>query len=214
MIPDGRFWTFGGLTDASPVGVNQPTAELLPHNGAPVPVPLLLQTDQQNLYPFAYIIPGDSNRAVSTLWLYCGVRSQLLNIVTLAFVAELPQLASGTGHRSYPLYGSSVMLPVSTDQYNNPLPAEILICGGGSGFLITDPALDNCGRTTPSLGAGAIWTLEQMPIRRVLPDLITLPDGNVLIINGAGNGGGGFNAASVPIRTAVLYDPRKVKCVI
>ena len=71
-------------------------------------------------------------------------------------------------------------------------------------------ALDDCGRTTPSLGAGAIWVIEKMPTRRVMPNLITLPDGNILIINGAGMGVSRFNVASTPILTAVLYEPLKV----
>ena len=61
MIPDGRFWAIGGLSDVPPVGYNQASAEMLPSNGLPVALPLLLQTDTVNLYPFAYVIPGDSN---------------------------------------------------------------------------------------------------------------------------------------------------------
>jgi hypothetical protein len=53
--------------------------------------------------------------------------------------------------------------------------------------------------------------METMPIARVLHDMVSLPDGTVLILNGATTGCGGFGFASNPVRTAVLYDPGKPK---
>ena len=200
LLPDGRFWVIGGTTDVQPPGVNNPTVEMLPSSGAPIYLSILDQVQTQ-LYAFANIIPADANRATPSIFIFAGSQSQLLDIYTLATLATLPLLPGG-GKRNYPYYGSSVMLPLKMDANNNPSAAEFLVCGGGTAFDINAPALNTCGRTTPSLGAAAVWVMETMPSARVMPDILTLPDGTVLIINGATFGSGGFSVARSPIHTA------------
>ncbi|KAI3744541.1 hypothetical protein L1987_57624 [Smallanthus sonchifolius] len=51
--------------------------------------------------------------------------------------------------------------------------------------------------------------MEQMPLRRVMPDMILLPTGDVLIINGAARGTAGWENAVEPVLHPVLYEPRK-----
>ena len=200
LLPDGRMWVIGGTTDVQPPGVNEPTAEMLPSSGAPIYLTILDQAQSQ-LYAFANIISADNNRATPSIFIFAGSQSQLLDIYTLALIATLP-LVPGGGLRNYPTYGSSVMLPVTTGPNNVPSAAEFLVCGGGTAFDINAPALNTCARTTPSKGAAAVWVIETMPSARVMPDVLTLPDGTVLIINGATFGSGGFSVARSPIHTA------------
>ena len=47
--------------------------------------------------------------------------------------------------------------------------------------------------------------MEDMPTPRVMPDMIVLPTGDVIIINGASRGTAGWNDAVGPVLTPVLY---------
>jgi hypothetical protein len=49
--------------------------------------------------------------------------------------------------------------------------------------------------------------MENMPMRRNMGDMLLLPDRNVLIVNGAGNGAQGWGNAQNPVQTPVLYNP-------
>ncbi|KAK7454573.1 hypothetical protein VKT23_011325 [Stygiomarasmius scandens] len=57
-------------------------------------------------------------------------------------------------------------------------------------------------------GIAAGWKVETMPQARVMPELILLPDGRILIINGAQIGDHvGSSNADHPAFSPVLYDP-------
>ena len=47
------------------------------------------------------------------------------------------------------------------------------------------------------------------PSRRVMPCMVSLPDGTVMILNGAHHGTAGFGLAEDPNLNAILYDPTK-----
>lgn len=49
--------------------------------------------------------------------------------------------------------------------------------------------------------------MEDMPINRVMGDMINLPNGEVLIINGAQNGFQGWGKARNPVLNPVSYNP-------
>ncbi len=161
--------------------MNQPNVEFLP----PLPgeglitLQLLVETDQENLYPIAHVLPN------GLVYLLSSTRSQLLTPDTFQPVAELPPLI---GKRTYPYAASSVLLALRPQ--NNYL-AEVVVCGGGTGYTKDSPAVDTCGRISP-LAQGAVWQMEQMPAPRLMPDMTLLPDGTVFIANGAAQGWGGI----------------------
>ncbi|KAJ3284169.1 hypothetical protein HK104_010070 [Borealophlyctis nickersoniae] len=208
LLPNGKVWVFSGATDIQPPGVVQPSAELVPRgNTNLVNLPILAQTPQ-NLYPHTIVVPADTNRAQASIFIMAGRRSQLLNLDTLATLVELPQ--APVGGRVYPLSGGAVMLPLIPDVTNNYPPAEIVICGGGTGNAQDAPALKTCIRGTPSAGAQLTWLVEEMPLPRLFAEMVALPDRTYLIINGASKGSSGFAmASSSPVRTALLYNPSK-----
>ncbi|XP_024365322.1 aldehyde oxidase GLOX [Physcomitrium patens] len=97
------------------------------------------------------------------------------------------------------------MLPL--DQANSFSLVEVLVCGGANeaAFLDPDaryPASQTCGQI--DVGAKQPeWVMEDMPVRRTMGDMVNLPDGDVLIINGADKGSQGnrftvLAAASIP----------------
>ncbi|TYJ19572.1 hypothetical protein E1A91_A09G200400v1 [Gossypium mustelinum] len=49
--------------------------------------------------------------------------------------------------------------------------------------------------------------MEEMPINRVMGDMIMLPTGDILIINGAAKGTAGWGVARDPVLNPVLYRP-------
>jgi len=70
------------------------------------------------------------------------------------------------------------------------------------------PALRTCGRikiTDPE--PAAAWVVEDMPSPRVMGDMILLPHGEVLIINGATDGIAGWDSANTFNPTPVVYRP-------
>lgn len=111
------------------------------------------------------------------------------------------------GPRNYPSAGSSVMLALIGD-YST---AEIVICGGAQfGAFIersTDtPAHGSCGRIIAT-APNPVWEMEDMPFGRIMGDMVMLPTGEVLIINGAQAGTQGFEMGSNPCLYPVLYRP-------
>ncbi|KAG6884479.1 hypothetical protein C0993_010688 [Termitomyces sp. T159_Od127] len=119
-----------------------------------------------------------------------------------------------------PFDGTATLLPLSPPLYT----PEVLVCGGSNSSDTTpqaqhspeDPASDQCSRivVTPE-GIQRGWVVERMPEARILPEMILLPDGRVLIINGAETGYAGYSSngsAAVsnsdhPVLRPVLYDP-------
>lgn len=81
------------------------------------------------------------------------------------------------------------MLPLNlADQF---VVVDILVCGGAQAGAnmrkAQDPCQDTCGRIR-LIDAVPQWVLDTMPIRSCMGDMVSLPDENVLIINGALNG--------------------------
>lgn len=186
-LPDGRFFLAGGRKSYS--------FEYVPPEGQvnkqAIFFPLLDETtdlDENNLYPFVHL-STDGN-----LFILANSRSVLLSTQTNTVIKEFPVLKGGS--RNYPASGMSALLPIDLSVPNNAplIPAEVIVCGGakpeayglaGKGNFL--PALQDCGRlriTDPN----PQWATELMPSGRVMGDMLNLPTGDLLIINGAQQG--------------------------
>ncbi|KDP25206.1 hypothetical protein JCGZ_20362 [Jatropha curcas] len=160
-----------------------------------------------NLYPFLHLSP-DGN-----LFIFANDRAILLDYVNNKVVKNYPVMPGGIS-RNYPSTGSSVLLPlVLHNNFSSSPNAEVVICGGtlpdsneqtNAGIYIA--ASKSCGRIAINK-ENPVWEMEEMPVRRVMGDMIMLPTGDVLIINGAANGTAGWNAAREPVLNPVLYRP-------
>ncbi|KAJ3131681.1 hypothetical protein HDU90_008133 [Geranomyces variabilis] len=216
-LPDGRIIVVGGTTDVQPPGVNQPSIEFF---GAtpqrpPQTLQFLIDSDGNNLYPFVLNVPaGGQIPAPGALAIFANNRIAYYDVTstpgTLIELFRSSQVPIANpdiyGQRVYPLAGGLVTLPVVPDANNVPLPMEIMICGGSTNYNINATAVDTCVRGFPQQGPNTAWTLEKMPTPRLFPDLVHLPDGTVLIINGAAKGWSGFAAAQNPVTSALIYN--------
>lgn len=184
---------------------NNPSFSLLPYTFRLHFLRETCEIDENNLYPFLHLLP-DGN-----LFIFANTRSILLDYNRNRVVKEYPSIP-GNDPRNYPSTGSSILLPIDE---NKPIEAEVMICGGaphGSHLKAVrgtfEPATRSCGRLKVS-DKNPIWVMEQMPMPRVMGDMIILPNGKVIIINGAGRGTAGWEFGRAPVTTPVLYDPDK-----
>jgi hypothetical protein len=170
--------------------------------------------DENRLYPFVHLLP-DGN-----LFVFANRDSILLDYETNTVLRTFPTMP-GFVARNYPASGSSVLLPLEISSDSGTTSAvTILICGGArpdahqAPNLLEIPASDSCGSlTVGSTRSDAVdaeepqWVMLVMPRRRVMGDMVLLPDGQVLIINGAMNGTAGWEDATAPCLEPVMFNP-------
>ncbi|CAK7337449.1 unnamed protein product [Dovyalis caffra] len=164
--------------------------------------------DENNLYPFVHL-STDGN-----LFIFANDRAVLLSPKSNKVVREFPALPGG--HRNYPANGMSVLLPIKLHHKNNDvIPAEVLICGGSghrdaytqASKNIFYTALQDCGRIRIT-DKKPVWKREIMPSPRIMGDMMILPTGDVLMLNGAKRGCSGWGFAREPNLAPVIYYPR------
>ncbi|XP_010271448.1 PREDICTED: aldehyde oxidase GLOX1-like [Nelumbo nucifera] len=204
ILPDGRSIVIGGRRE-----FNYEFYPKSPSTNKLFSLPFLWETNdpgiENNLYPFVHL-NVDGN-----LFIFSNNRAILLDYNRNKVVKTFPQIPGGDP-RCYPSTGSSVLLPLKHTQ-RPYIEAEVLVCGGalkGSyaqakrGNFVK--ALNTCGRikiTDPK----PAWFMETMPLPRVMGDMTILPNGHILIINGAASGTGGWEMGRDPVYSPVLYKP-------
>ncbi|KQJ89217.1 aldehyde oxidase GLOX [Brachypodium distachyon] len=206
LLPDARVLVLGGR--------RQFNFEFIPPL-SPLPTffPFLDETTEpdaeNNLYPFLHLLPD------ATVFVFANDRAIVFNpyddLHNPLSTRRLPPIPGGVP-RNYPSSGSSVLLPLNP---SSPSHAEVLVCGGAprgsyqqalkkNGTFL--PADATCGRIAPT-DPNPAWAMEEMPLRRVMGDMVLLPTGDVLIINGAASGTAGWELARDPVLSPVLYRP-------
>ncbi|KAJ1403275.1 Immunoglobulin-like fold [Sesbania bispinosa] len=174
-------------------------------------LPFLHQTFDRNsggnnLYPFLHL-SSDGN-----LFIFANRDSILLNLRRNRVIKTFPRIP-GDGSRNYPSSGSSVLLPL--DHRDNFEKVEVMVCGGSAtgAFKAASKGrflegLRSCGRMVITGNANK-WNMEYMPKPRFLHDMLILPTGNILIINGAKHGCAGYDNARNASLEPYLYNPNK-----
>jgi Domain of unknown function (DUF1929)/Glyoxal oxidase N-terminus/Concanavalin A-like lectin/glucanases superfamily len=230
LLPDGRVFIASGYLDDMVVFNNQnPTSEIIP----PVPggrqyLPPLVEAWPYDAYPFVFTLPSGS------VFLFAKDSAYFLDGETIPGVGErwrssekktLPKRPSGEDEpaKQYPNTATAVLLPLRPE--NGYADAEVLIVGGGGENVHPQwdtlpstadptfrvPACDRYFRmrVDPPEVRGP-WRRGQprgqKPQARVMPDAVLLPDGTVLVVNGASHGYAGGTAGQGP---AVPYDFEK-----
>ncbi|XP_062197365.1 aldehyde oxidase GLOX-like [Phragmites australis] len=202
ILPDGRVIILGGR--------RQFNFEFFPHDDAPALTffPFLDETTEldieNNLYPFLHLLPD------GTVFVFANDRAVVFEPYNRAPLRRLPAVPGGVP-RNYPSSGSSVLLPLRPDA---PAHAEVLVCGGaprGAYHLALRnntfvPADRTCARIAPT-DPDPVWAIEEMPLARVMGDMVLLPTGDVLIVNGAAAGTAGWELGREPVTRPVLYTP-------
>ncbi|KAL8517446.1 hypothetical protein ACS0TY_015621 [Phlomoides rotata] len=196
ILPDGSVIIIGGKT-ANSVEFFPPRKEI----GA-VKFPFLIEVEDRqmdNLYPYVHLLPNGE------LFIFANNKAVSYDYNSNTVTRNYPILDGGP--RNYPSAGSSAMLALTGD-YSS---ATVVICGGAEYGVylqrtVGSPAHGSCGRietTRPD----SVWEMEDMPFGRIMGDMVILPTGDVLIINGAQAGSQGFELASNPCLNPVLYRP-------
>ncbi|KAI8556713.1 hypothetical protein RHMOL_Rhmol05G0275600 [Rhododendron molle] len=195
ILPDGSIIIVGGI------GANS-VEYYPPRIGGAVNFSFLgnvSDNEGDNLYPFVHLLPNGN------LFIFADKQSVLYDYVNNVIINNLPLI--GGGPRNYPSAGSSAMLALE----GNYSTATIVICGGSQydafhGHKVTRAAQGNCGRIVAT-DPNPTWEMENMPLVRNMGDMVMLPTGEVIIINGAQAGSQGYGMANNPCLNPVLYQP-------
>lgn len=110
--------------------------------------------------------------------------------------------------RCFPSSATSVLLPLEAPNFE----ATVLVCGGSSGDIPDPQALNDCYTIQPNL-AEPVWvTDDNLPNGpQTMTDGILLPDGTVLLINGAHTGSAGGFMADDPVFAPLIYNPKAAR---
>ncbi|KAJ7445246.1 glyoxal oxidase N-terminus-domain-containing protein [Mycena latifolia] len=218
-IEDGSIIIFGG-SFAGGKRINNPSYEFYPpkningFNGLKIPSKFLTDTLNGNHFPNLVYLPD------GTLFVSANQAAMILNWKTNT-ETRLPGIPNGV-RISSPFSAGHVLLPLTPA--NNYTP-EIMICGGSTvsdkvaaSSISSQAATSNqCIRMVlNAAGIAAGWKVEAMPQGRIMVDMVLLPDGRVMLVNGARTGVAGYgnvgnqvgqSNADNPAFTPVIYDP-------
>lgn len=209
VLPNGKIIVVGGLMQFSYEFIPKTTES----DHKEYQFPFLLETKHtdyipNNLYPFTHLSP-DGN-----LFVFANDHAILLDYVNHKVVRQYP-LMPGRISRNYPSTGSSALLPLKLSTL--AVSAEVLVCGGtdaDSNYRASIGDFVEASKTCGRLMITAVdpkWEMMEMPLNRIMGDMILLPTGDVLIINGASKGSAGWGFARDPVLNPVLYNPNKNK---
>ncbi|CAA3033748.1 Hypothetical predicted protein [Olea europaea subsp. europaea] len=204
LLPDGRQIIIGGRGQFNYEFYPKTSSADTSYN-----LPILTQTNdrniENNLYPFVFL-NVDGN-----LIIFANNRAILFDYTKGQVMKTYPTMPGGDP-RNYPSSGSAVLLPLKNLQ-GGAIGAEVLVCGGApKGAYVSAmnqnfvPALSTCGRIQIT-DLNPQWTMETMPHARVMGDMVLLPNGRVLIINGASSGTAGWELGRNPVLSPVIYNP-------
>ncbi|KAF8530540.1 glyoxal oxidase N-terminus-domain-containing protein [Hysterangium stoloniferum] len=217
-IFDGSLMIIGGIHESTPFYNTDPvnSFEFFPpkDNGVPRPSAFLERSLPANLFPRGFALPDGRVFIVAN-------NQTIIYDIEKNTETILPDLPNGV-RVTNPFDGTATLLPLSPPHFT----PEILVCGGtnasdtipSESLSSQDPASDQCSRivATPE-GIKQGWQVEHMINPRMMPEMILLPNGQVLITNGAQTGyaaigsvGGaidGSSNADHPVLTPELYTP-------
>ncbi|KAJ7476871.1 glyoxal oxidase precursor [Mycena galericulata] len=216
-IFDGSLMIVGGIHEATAFYNTDPvnSFEFFPSKDGAVPrmSPFLARTVPVNLFPRVFALPDGKIFMVAN-------NQTIIYDIEAQTETTLPDLPNGV-RATNPMDGSAALLPLSPPLY---IP-EVLVCGGSNSSDQTpsfnlssqDPASDQCSRITVTPeGIAKGWEVERLLEPRIMPELILLPNGQVLIINGGMTGYAAMDSvgdvignsnADHPALTPSLYDP-------
>ncbi len=157
--------------------------------------------DKIKMYPFLQVLPG--NR----LFVHSEKTARVWDIKKKRFLEGVEFTTKTGGTRTYPGMGSCVLLPLNHDDDH----AKILLVGGSMAMkpgndddANTIPEILAVNLADPSLSVG--WQKKAPHHKRFLCDSVLLPDGKVLVTNGAEKGQADHNKHAV--MKIEVFDPQ------
>ncbi|KAF7370204.1 Copper radical oxidase [Mycena sanguinolenta] len=222
-IEDGSSLIFGGSTNTAYINnatINNPTYEFFPpkningFNGLQIFSQFMNDTLNGNHFPNLVYLPD------GRVFVSANTQAMIFDWKTNT-ERRIPGIPNGV-RISSPFSAGHVLLPLSAE---NNFTAEILICGGSTVNDFADPLTLTAQEPTSSQcirmamnedGIAKGWEVDQLPEGRIMGDMILLPDGRVLIVDGAMTGVAGYgnvadeigqSNADNPAFMPVIYDP-------
>ncbi|KAF9261123.1 glyoxal oxidase [Marasmius fiardii PR-910] len=241
-LADGTIAIIGGFTSggyinrnypnddpATSHGGSEPTYEFFPSRGAAQVMQFMVKTSGLNSYAHTFMMPSGKMFVQANF-------STILWEPETNVEHELPDMP-GKIIRVYPASGGVAMLPLTPANNYNP---TIIFCGGSD---MPDeawgdfkwptintwdyPASSDCQRITPEPADGSAPVYvkdDNMLETRTMGQFVILPDGKLLMVNGALNGTAGYatqtgqtdsyskmplgmSLASGPVGRPAIYDP-------
>ncbi|KAF8528732.1 glyoxal oxidase precursor [Gautieria morchelliformis] len=199
-IFDGSLMIIGGMHESTPFYNTDPvnSIEFFPPKDAGVPraSPFLERSLPANLFPRGFALPD------GRVFIAANNRSVIYDTETNTETL-LPDIPNGV-RVTNPFDGTATLLPLSPPDFT----PEVLVCGGSNASDTTpslnltsqDPASTQCSRITLTpTGIKKGWEVEHLLEPRMMPEFILLPNGQVLIINGAGTGYAAVASVADPI---------------
>ncbi|KJA24403.1 copper radical oxidase [Hypholoma sublateritium FD-334 SS-4] len=199
-IFDGSLMIVGGIHERTPFYNTDPVNnfEFFPpkDGGVPRPSEFLARSLPANLFPRVFGLPDGKVLMIAS-------NQTIIYDIEKNTETILPDVPNGV-RVTNPFDGSATLLPLSPPLYT----PEVLVCGGTTtspliqptNLSSQDPASDQCSRLTITPeGIKKGWQVEKMLEARIMPELLLLPDGQVLIVNGAQTGYAAFDTVPDPI---------------
>lgn len=203
-LPDGGVLIAGGdevgeFTTGTKT--NNPTYEFFPPrgDGKQIGMKFLNDTLPFNLFPYIAVMRDGR--------LLVQANNQLMLYNYTSRTETRLKTIPGGAIRSYPQSGASALLPLVSSNNYHP---TFVFCGGSNitntrSFTVSDPADNTCASIQPL--DGATWKTFKAPSRRVMGEFQHLPDGTLLLLNGAINGLAGFGNSKTDIGQSNAKDP-------
>ncbi|KAH9854783.1 glyoxal oxidase precursor [Lenzites betulinus] len=197
-IFDGSLMIIGGIHESTPFYNTDPALsfEFFPAKESTArPSEFLNRSLPANLFPRAFALPDGK------VFMVANNQSIIYDIEanTERILPDIPNNVRVTN----PMDGSAILLPLSPPDF---IP-EVLVCGGSQTDTIPPtllssqtPATSQCSRITlTEEGIAKGWEVEHMLEPRIMPELVHLPNGQVLITNGGRSGFAATNSVQDPI---------------
>jgi len=225
LLPDSRILAMGGTQGVGAGTPVNPYYEIWDPEEPEFTQSLLVNPSflniiRQNYYPFNYVLPSGD------MFNYCGRAGWIMNPNKGTYLVPIPGRPTSRVNPSaiyttqYPYTGTSVMLPLLPE---NDYMVEVLIMGGQEVKANNNLTINACSEsiriaigmpnaTGQSYNVG-FWVQESMGSPRVMPDSVLLPNGVVILLNGAMQGlagdaaSGGGSKAFYPNFYAEMYEP-------
>jgi len=151
------------------------------------------------MYPFLQVLPGN------TLFVHSEKTTKFWDIEQRQFLTGEFKTKTG-GTRTYPGMGTCVMLPL----YPDTQTAKIFLIGGSTSMkpgkdddATKIPEMLTVDLTNPLNSSG--WQEKPIHLKRFMGDSVILPDGKILVTNGAEKGTADSNQNAV--MKVELFDP-------
>ena len=161
--------------------------------------PKPFEFDHIHMYPYLHVLPGNN------LFVHSDKTTKFWDISQKQFLpGEFTTTTGGT--RTYPGMGTCVMLPLQHDDQ----VAKILLIGGS---MVMKPGKNDDATRIPEMLTinlndpvnSSGWQEKPRHLKRFLCDSVILPDGKILVTNGAEKGTADSN--QIAVMKIELFDP-------